>query len=405
MSNYNGVTKRGVFWNTLGGLMYGANSFIMITAVGQLSSIEETGYFGMAFTTAQLLYIVGLMGVNVYQMTDFDRKFGFYTYFYIRIFSCICMCIFCLTATCLLQFREQKLIYTFLLTGVMLGNAIGDVYQAQFFRRKDLAKSGSAIFFRTFWPLVVFLVSFCTTKKLIIALMLQTVTIFLVVGYYAKWIAPNYLAGELKTDLIACRSLLKECFPLFLSMFAMNIIINISRYSVDFYLDDTSQGYYSMIFVVAQGINLCVQFLFTPFLSTYSKAFEEYGLPGLRNNVRKQLVLIGCLTVLASIAAYMLGAQILGMVYHKNLLDLKKEIAFLTLGGGIFAITQLYYYIFTILRWQKLILRIYVFSALGSVLITCFFVKYGGLLGAVTSFAFIHIIIFLQYLKHFNYTK
>ena len=404
MSNYTDITKKGIFWNTLGGLMFGANSFIMITVVGQLSSIEETGYFGIAFTTAQLLYIVGLMGVNVYQMTDFNGKFGFSTYLRTRIFSCICMCIFCLIATYMLQFKENKLIYTLLLTVIMLGNALGDVYQNQFFRKKDLAKSGSALFFRTFFSLIVFIVVFYISKNLIFALLGQIVMVFLVVGYYAKWVAPIYLLQEANVSLDDCKQLVRECFPLFLSMFAMNVIINISRYNVDFYLDDMAQGYYSMIFIVAQGINLCVQFLFTPFLSTYSKAFEENGLSELQNKARKQFVFIGCLTILASLASYILGAQILGIIYHKNLLGLKREITLLTFGGGIFAITQLYYYIFTILRWQKLIFRIYLRSILIAFLITSLLVKYGGLFGAVLSFVLAHIIIFVQYLRQLNKT-
>ena len=396
------ISKKGIFWNTLGGVMYGANSFIMIAVVGQLSNVEEVGYFGIAFTTAQLLYIVGLFGVNVYQMTDFSGKFGFYTYFYARIFSCACMGIFCITAVLLMQFKSQKLLYTLLLTGFMIGNAIGDVFQNQFFRKKDLAKAGSSLFFRTFWPLVVFLTTLYITRKLIIALSLQAISIFFVVWYYAKYIAPRYVADESESDLDHTKSLLKECLPLFFSMFAMNLIINISRYEVDFWLDDVAQGYYSMIFIVAQGINLCVQFIFTPLLNTYSKTYEKFGLSALQKKVRKPFLIIACLTVVICAIVRVLGAQILGMVYHKNLLHLRKEIVLLALGGGIFAATQLFYYIFTILRWQSKIFRIYIFSSFLSIPLTQFFVKNSGLIGAVLSFSLIHIFIFIFYLINFK---
>lgn len=61
-------------WNTLGSTMYGANSFIMLALVSRIGTVEQAGYFSIAFTTAQILYIVGLFGVNTYQMTDYGRN-------------------------------------------------------------------------------------------------------------------------------------------------------------------------------------------------------------------------------------------------------------------------------------------------------------------------------------------
>ena len=51
---------KGTIWNTLGSTMYGANSFIMLALVSRVGTVDQAGYFGIAFTTAQILYIVGL---------------------------------------------------------------------------------------------------------------------------------------------------------------------------------------------------------------------------------------------------------------------------------------------------------------------------------------------------------
>ena len=66
--------RRGIFWNTLGSTMYGLNSFLMLALVSRVGTVEETGAFGIAFTTAQLMYIVGLLGVSHYQMTDYEKN-------------------------------------------------------------------------------------------------------------------------------------------------------------------------------------------------------------------------------------------------------------------------------------------------------------------------------------------
>ena len=44
--------SRGFFWNTLGSTMYGLNSFLMLALVSRVGTVEETGAFGIAFTTS-----------------------------------------------------------------------------------------------------------------------------------------------------------------------------------------------------------------------------------------------------------------------------------------------------------------------------------------------------------------
>lgn len=66
--------------------MYGLNTFLMLALVSRVGSVEEVGAFGIAFTTAQLMYIVGLFGVSHYQMTDYDKTYSFREYGLLRSF-------------------------------------------------------------------------------------------------------------------------------------------------------------------------------------------------------------------------------------------------------------------------------------------------------------------------------
>ena len=85
------IKNNGVFWNTLGSTMYGVNSFIMLALVSRVGTVEQSGYFGIAFTTAQILYIVGLFGVNIFQMTDYQHQYRFSDYAKVKVFSCFLM--------------------------------------------------------------------------------------------------------------------------------------------------------------------------------------------------------------------------------------------------------------------------------------------------------------------------
>lgn len=58
------MNKKGVIWNTLGSGVFAANSILLLLIVSRVFGVAAAGDFGIAFTTAQILYIIGLFGIN-----------------------------------------------------------------------------------------------------------------------------------------------------------------------------------------------------------------------------------------------------------------------------------------------------------------------------------------------------
>ena len=137
------MRSKGIFWNTLGSTMYGLNSFLMLALVSRVGTVEETGAFGIAFTTAQLMYIVGLLGVSHYQMTDYEKKYSFREYGVLRAFSCTLMAVGCALSIQVMGFSGQKALLTALLTLLMLLNVVGDLYQNLFFQMEIVQTEGA----------------------------------------------------------------------------------------------------------------------------------------------------------------------------------------------------------------------------------------------------------------------
>lgn len=389
--------KNGFVWNTLGSTMYGANSFIMLALVSRVGTVEQSGYFSIAFTTAQLLYIVGLFGVSHYQMTDYGEKYQFSDYLLVRCFSCCLMMAGCAAAIVFLGFTGEKAIYTFSLTLLMLLNAVGDLYQSLFFQKNRLDLSGSALFYRTLWPLLLFSAVLLSARRIILAVAAQTALNFAVTCYYAKKAGPFLPAEKSRLCLNRARKLTAECVSLFFGLLIMNLIINISRYGVEFLLDDRAQGYYGMIFMPAQVINLCSQFLFKPFLNQYAVLLSEEKHKDFAVLLKRQFLFISSLTLACCGGAYYLGTPVLGFLYRKDLDGLALPLVVIVFGGGLFAACQLMYYIFVILRRQKYIFLIYIAVCPLILGITIFLINMWGLLGAAISFAAAHMLILACY--------
>ena len=389
--------NKGVIWNTLGSTMYGANSFIMLALVSRLGTVEQAGAFGIAFTTSQLLYIVGLFGVSHYQMTDYQEKYSFIDYAKTRMASCLLMLVSCAGVILLLGFTGEKRAYTVWLTVLMLLNVVGDLYQSLFFQKNRLDLSGAALFHRTLWPLLLFCVVLYGTGNLIWAVGAQIMANLSLTLFYALRTAPPLIAqAPAKTGFPT--GLIGECLPLFISLLLMNLLINASKYGIEFWMDDTAQGYYNMIFMPAQVINLCSQFLYKPLLNQFAhKLFCGKKREFLRQ-LGRQLALVAAATLAGCMAAYWVGIPVLEVLYRKDLSAFRNALALVVLGGGVFAACQLFYYILVILRKQVCILGVYSLALIAACGMTYLGVKRLEITGAVLSFVGVHLLILICYL-------
>ena len=390
----------GALWNALGSAMYGVNSFVMLAAVSRGGTVEQAGHFGIAFTTAQILYIVGLFAIPHYQMTDYGEKFGFSTYAKGCVFSCALMLLGCCGAIFALGFSPIKQIYTLALTLLMLLNVVGELYQSLFFQKNRLDLSGSALFYRTLFPLLLFCSVIFFTRNILAAIVVQTAANLFITLYYALHVAPPFIKkpSAAKNGSGSVTILMRECFPLFISVLLMNLLLNLSKYGIEFLLDDAEQGYFGMIFLPTQVINLCSQFLFKPYLNHYSLLLCQKNKKAFFRLLRKQLLVIAGFTIVCGIAAFLLGAQVLGFIFAKDLSSLVLPLTLLVFGGGVFAACQLFYFILVILRKQKSILGIYAAVMALSAGLTIRMISRSGILGAVFAFVATHGAILLGYL-------
>lgn len=390
---------KGAIWNTLGSAIYGINSFLMLAVASRVGTVEETGYFGIAFTTAQLMYIIGLLGMNHYQQTDYQEKYTFSTYAKAKILACALMVIGCVGVITLLRFTGIKAIYTITVTLLMMLNSIGEMFQSLFFQKNRLDLSGSVLFHRTLWSLVMFCVTVFATRNILIALVAQIGVNFFLTVLFALRYTSRFVSSETgkKEGFVETFRLIAECFPLFMSVLLMNVIINASKYGIEILMNDTAQGYYNMIFIPAQAINLCSQFLFKPLLNKYSIAFRENKLADVKAMLTRQLAIISGLTLICCIVSYLWGLPVLGLIYNKDLSAFKGALTLVVLGGGIFATGQLFFYILVILRLQNRIMYIYILSLLATVILTGGLVTIMGITGAAISFILTQMVVVQGY--------
>ena len=313
------LSRSGPFWNALGSIMYGANSVLLLTAVNRFLGVEASGVFGIAFTTSQLLWIVGIFGVGQFQMTDYREQYSFSAYFKTKIISCLIMAV-CAVFTCLgLGFSREKSILTLLLTVYMMAHAVSDLFQNRFFQLDRLDLSGKCLFYRTLFSLIFFVLALWLTRNLIISAAILALANISALFLFSYFPCKKFLPVPSAVPRTEIFSLVKACMPLFISTFLMNYLMQLPKYAIEKQNSDVMQGIFNMIFMPAQVINLISSFIYRPMLKPLSNAISSGDKKTAVYLIGRQFAIIGGFTLVCCLGAWLCGVEVLGWFYGADL--------------------------------------------------------------------------------------
>jgi O-antigen/teichoic acid export membrane protein len=376
-----------VVWNALGSTMFSLNTVILVVAISRTADLQAVGFFSIALAIAQLLFIIGVFGANSLQMTDYRRQFSFADYSCLKLGSCVLMIIVCLLVVVFGLSEPAKQVFTLLLTAFFVLTAVGELYQSLFFQNNRLDLSGKALFFRMLFSTVAFLAALYLTLDIVWALV--ALNLASLVGLWLWGIRPAKAFAEKQKpiDRRSLGALFKECLPLFISTFLTLLIFNASRYGIEYFSNDTVQGYFALLVLPVLFINLLSQFIFRPALSGLSQSLDACDRRGfLRLSARLSLTVLLC-TVLVAALMPLLGIPLLSWLYAVELSALSVEAVLLVVGGGLYAFHQLLYFILVIMRQQRAMLLLYLLATLATAAISVPCIVYAGLLGSCLAFA------------------
>ena len=195
------------------------------------------------------------------------------------------------------------------------------------------------------------------------------------------------------------RALTASAILLFVSVFLDFYIFSAAKYAIDAHLGDAASGYFNVIFMPTSVINLAAGFVIRPYLTYLTDCWNAHRFSDFSKKLLTIMAVIGGLTVLAVGGTVVLGKPVLvllewllGAAYSGKLTALWPAFVMIVLGGGFYAVLNLYYYALVILRKQKLIFGIYVvLTVLAAVLAPKMTVAF-GILGAAAAYLVLMVI-------------
>jgi len=399
------MERKNVAWNMIGSLVYAGSSMILTALVNHLIGTEQGGIFGFAFSTfGQQMFLVAYFGMRPLQSTDTSQSYTFSEYRLARLATCSMAVIF---GACYIIFNTlspsagytaEKALVVFLMVLYKVLDGFADVYESEFQRNGRLYLTGQAMAFRTLLSVFCFLGTLAVTRELVFSCVVAVLSQGAGILLFDKRMAES-VPGMVFTRTPGRQwKLLQDSFLLFLSVFLDGLIFAMAKYAVDARMTSTDNAVFVAIFMPTSVINLAANFVIRPFLTKMSYQWEERNFVEFKTGLKKLSGIIFLLTVIAMAGAWAIGVPVLGAISNVELKPYKSGLLFIVLGGGFFAVMNLFYYVLVIMKKQKGIFFGYVPVCILSFFLSFWLVGEGGINGAAFSYMLEMLILMLCFM-------
>ena len=371
------LEKENMIWNMTGSFFYAFASMVLSFLVLRIAGEEQGGIFSFGFSTVgQQMFLLAYFGIRPFHITDGTNQYRFGDYLHHRYVTCTLALLLGAGYLACIGYSWQKAQIIFLLIVYKVIDGFADVYESEFQRQGCLYLTGRSNTFRTILSVGVFLATLVSGAGLFAACAAAVL---------------GQIAGVVLFDIVVLRELkrvdygwsAKQGVPLtassillFVSVFLDFYIFSAAKYAIDAHLGDAASGYFNVIFMPTSVINLAAGFVIRPFLTYLTDCWNEHRFSDFKKKLLTIMAVIGGLTVLAVGGTVVLGRPVLALLewllgksYSGTLTALWPAFIMIVLGGGFYAVLNLYYYALVILRRQKLIFGIYaVLTVLAAIL-------------------------------------
>lgn len=371
------LEKENMIWNMTGSFFYAFASMVLSFLVLRIAGEEQGGIFSFGFSTVgQQMFLLAYFGIRPFHITDGTNQYRFGDYLHHRYVTCAMALLLGAGYLACIGYSWQKAQIIFLLIVYKVIDGFADVYESEFQRQGCLYLTGRSNTFRTILSVGIFLATLISGAGLFAACAAAVL---------------GQIAGVVLFDIVVLRelkrvdygwsakqgvSLTASSILLFVSVFLDFYIFSAAKYAIDAHLGDAASGYFNVIFMPTSVINLAAGFVIRPFLTYLTDCWNEHRFSDFKKKLLTIMAVIGGLTVLAVGGTVVLGRPVLALLewllgksYSGTLTALWPAFIMIVLGGGFYAVLNLYYYALVILRRQKLIFGIYaVLTVLAAIL-------------------------------------
>lgn len=320
MLNDKKIFLKNFIWNIVGTGLNSFNSLFFLIIVTRINGINDAGIFSIAYSTALILYTIGLYSGRLCQVTDIENKVKDKDYIVNRMITCILMIVLAIGFVFIKQYSPYKMGIFILLCVYKATEAFGEILYGIMQKKDLLYQSGQSLTIKSLGGLLIFFLIDYFTHNLILActaiIVLNLVTILL---FDFLLVCKKLIDFSAKVNMTNVWHIFKSEFFVFANSFAGIYVLNAPKYAIDNYLTEDVQAIFGYIMMPATVITLFTQFVFMPYLNKLKELYEQKDMKAFKGIAFKIKMAVISFGVLASVAAFVIGPEVLSIIYGEEL--------------------------------------------------------------------------------------
>lgn len=401
------LTNKNILWNVIGITANSVYSMLLTIYITRINGIEAAGQFSFAFYIVSIFQTIGNYGGRIYQVSDTTGRYTDSHYISLKHLTALLMLMISLFFCWFNGYNFIKISLIIVLVGYRIFEDISEAYYGILQKNNRLDIIGISMTIKVVLSLVLFCIINQITHDIVLA------SFGFVIGFAIVYFVYDLKKGksyqkikfniEKKIILLA-----RESFQVFLYTFFNILMLNITRYFVDIRINNTIQGYFTIIVMPASLISLFAQFLVQPMVTALVEEFNKNNYKYFAKQCYTLITVLFTVGVFGSIVSYFILPQLLEIVYGIPLFEYKLEISLVILAGICSGGTTIISTILVIMRKLNSQVIVYIVSILIAVSTSYFMVydsvkmaTYAYIIGLVVQFS-IFMIILVYYLNYFE---
>ena len=403
-------------WNLLGNFAAAAVSVLYLLIVSRMQTSEVADQFSLATSIGNLWIIIGQFQVRNYQATDVKSSHPFSAYYYTRLLTVTMMVIslFPYLWTINYDFTNNSVMIITWIIVYRVADAFSDLFQGYFQQHGRLDIAGKAMVYRYALSVLILLFGLLLSHSMVLTLLaLALFNLFFVFSYdYAHFKLFDKLSFRnsfSRNTIDESFKIIRVCFSLFIYGFLLTLVFNEAKLSISGayakgIVETGAQRDYNILFMPVFFMSLCI-LVVRPLITQMAELWQRKKFQVFYKMFLKILLLTLSIGIVITFLTYLIGVNVLSLIFGLDLLKYKLELTILVLSGVLYSFSIILENILIIMRKHYYLLSVYILMFIVTKMITTELVNKYQIMGASISFCIAMIVYAIGSLTIFSIIK
>lgn len=403
-------------WNLLGNFAAAAVSVLYLLIVSRMQTSEVADQFSLATSIGNLWIIIGQFQVRNYQATDVKSSHPFSAYFFTRLLTVTMMVIslFPYLWTINYDFTNNSVMIITWIIVYRVADAFSDLFQGYFQQHGRLDIAGKAMVYRYALSVLILLFGLLLSHSMVLTLLaLALFNLFFVFSYdyaYFKLFDKLSFRNSFSRNTIdESFKIIRVCFSLFIYGFLLTLVFNEAKLSISGayakgIVEAGAQRDYNILFMPVFFMSLCI-LVVRPLITQMAELWQRKKFQVFYKMFLKILLLTLSIGIVITFLTYLIGVNVLSLIFGLDLLKYKLELTILVLSGVLYSFSIILENILIIMRKHYYLLSVYILMFIVTKMITTELVNKYQIMGASISFCIAMIVYAIGSLTIFSIIK